>query len=104
MADAWQILRDGGLPLAMATSGVAPAAHELATALRSAIAEHPSGREAEALVAFVFAWQQHWPSSFSEANGAESQRMVDWASGYAVDDGKYLKLRRIAVENLARIL
>jgi hypothetical protein len=29
---------------------------------------------------------------------------VDWASQHAVDENRYLKLRRIALENLARIL
>jgi hypothetical protein len=30
--------------------------------------------------------------------------VVDWAARNAVDEGRYLKLRRIALKNLARIL
>lgn len=104
MSDAWQILRDGGLPLALPVSDVARSPEALAAATREAIAERPAGREAEALAAFVFAWHQHWPQSFDRALGGDAASVVDWASRNAVDEDRYLKLRRIALENLARIL
>jgi len=104
MRDAWQILRDGGLPLALPVSGVARSLEDLAAATRAAIAQQPAGREAEALAAFVFAWHHHWPRTFAQGLGADADAVVDWASRNAVDEGRYLKLRRIALENLARIL
>jgi hypothetical protein len=55
MRSPWQILRDGGLPLATERTGEATTASELAEATRAAVAEQPVGREGEALAAFVFA-------------------------------------------------
>ena len=104
MDDVWQILRDGGLPLALPSSGMTRSSEELAIATRTAIAQQPTGREAEALAAFVFAWHHHWPGSFARELGAHALSVVDWASRNAVDEERYLKLRRIALENLARIL
>jgi hypothetical protein len=104
MDDEWQILRDAGLPLALPVSGVTRKLEELAAATRKAIAQQPTGREAEALAAFVFAWHHHWPGSFERGLGSDAPSTVDWAARNAVDEGRYLKLRRIALENLARIL
>lgn len=104
MHDAWQILRDGGLPLALPMSGTTRSSKDLASATRAAIAQRPTGREAEALAAFVFAWHHHWPGSFEHELGPDAATVVAWASQHAVDEGRYLKLRRIALENLAQIL
>lgn len=104
MREAWQILRDGGLPLAIASSGVTRTQTELAVATRAAIAEGPTGRDAEALAAYVFAWHQHWPGSFASELGDHAGAVVEWATRNAIDDNRYLKLRRIALENLSRIL
>ncbi|MEP6865490.1 MAG: hypothetical protein ABJE66_33025 [Deltaproteobacteria bacterium] len=68
------------------------------------IAAGVSGREAEALVAWLFAWHQHWPSSFAEEFGDACDDTLACASRAAVDDNRYLKLRRIAIENLSTIL
>ena len=102
--DPWQILRAGGVPLALATSSLMVRADDLADATRAAIAEHPSGRDADALAAWIFAWQHHWPQSFTVALGADAADVTEWAYRHQVDVNRYLKLRRIAIENLARIL
>jgi len=104
MRDPWQILRDGGVPLALPVSGTRPGAAELATATRSAITSRPAGRDAEALAAFVFAWHHHWPDSFATELGGDATEIIAWATRHACDDGRYLKLRRIALENLSRVL
>jgi hypothetical protein len=104
MQDAWQLLRDGGLPLAEPRRDRRPSARELAGATRAAIASHPSGREAEALAAFLLAWHHHWPRSFADAHGADATAVVDWATRHVIDDNRYLKLRRIALENLADVV
>jgi hypothetical protein len=104
MDRAWQILRDGGLPLAMQASGQRRSETELAAAVREAIASEPAGRDAEALAAYVLAWHQHWPRAFAAALGADAGATVAWANEHAIDANRYLKLRRIALENLALVL
>jgi hypothetical protein len=104
MTEAWQILRDGGMPLAIARSSHTRTPAEIAVAIRAAIAEQPSGREAEALAAFVLAWHQHWPASFATELGDDAKACVAWAARTITDDNRYLKLRRIALENLSRLL
>lgn len=104
MPTAWQILRDGGLPLAIEGTGKRRRADELARALEVAVAEDPRGRDAEALAAFVRAWQHHWPRSFDAELGDRSAPVRAWADGAILDRDRYLKLRRIAIENLSRIL
>ncbi len=104
MADAWQILRDGGLPLAAPRTTHRRSPHELARAVCEAIAEQPRGREAEALAAFVLAWHQHWPSSFERELDDAAVATVQWARQHTSDANRYLKLRRIALENLATVL
>jgi hypothetical protein len=104
MPSPWQILRDGGLPLSIEGTGASPTVSELAAATRAAVAEQPTGRDGEALAAFVFAWHHHWPRLFEQAFGDAAARLVSWAAKQFSDDGRYLKLRRIAIENLARVL
>jgi hypothetical protein len=104
MVDAWQILRDGGLPIATETSGRHPTATELAAAILAAIGSHPTGRDSEALAAFVLAWRQHWPSTFATELGAHAEAVLEWARRNAHDEDRYLKLRRIAIENLSHVL
>lgn len=104
VVDAWQILRDGGLPLATATSGKRRSPAELAIAAVAAVASRPAGRDAEALAAWLFAWHDHWPGAFASRFGGEATAIVEWAGGAIQDGGRYIKLRRIALENLATIL
>lgn len=104
MRSPWQILRDGGLPLAIDRTGAPTTANELAAATRAAVAEHPSGRDGEALAAYVFAWHHHWPRVFAAMFGDAGAGLLAWAAQQFSDDGRYLKLRRIAIENLAHVL
>jgi hypothetical protein len=104
MGDPWQILRDGGLPLATQSSGSRRSANELACAAREAITSNPNGRDAEALAAFLLAWHQHWATSFTAEYLADADVVLAWARDHATDDNRYLKLRRIALENLANVL
>jgi hypothetical protein len=104
MRSPWQILRDGGLPLAIDRSSGSPTANELAAATQAAVAEHPSGRDGEALAAFVFAWHHHWPRVFERMFGDAGAALLAWAGQQFCDEGRYLKLRRIAIENLSQVL
>lgn len=101
MADAWQILRDAGLPLAMERTTRRVDVTELGAAVRTAIDGAPGGRDAEALAAFVLAWSQHWPTSFAAVCSPD---VVTWADAHRADENRYLKLRRIALANLATVL
>lgn len=103
MVDAWQILRDAGVPIAGERFQRRHDRAELAAATRTAIAG-AKGREAEALAAFVLAWHQHWPSAFAAAFPGDAERITDWASRQFSDDNRYVKLRRIALANLAHVL
>ena len=102
MSDAWQILRDAGLPMAGVRHAPPPDAALIAAAVREAISTGATGRDAEALAAFVLAWRGHWPSSFAAALG--EGEVVTWAEQHRDDPGRFLKLRRIAIANLATIL
>jgi hypothetical protein len=104
MVDPWQILRDGGLPLALPRTDAKPTPRELADATRDAIAAKPRGREVDALTAFVLAWAHHWPTSFAAAFGDDTCSVSAWAESHTTDENRYLKLRRIALENLASVL
>src|SRR5688572_20298128 len=104
MRDAWQILRDGGLPLATERSGQPTNAAQLAAATLEAIATRPAGRDAEALAAFVLAWHHHWPTTFRTELARDAPTVLAWASRNTNDVDRYLKLRRIALENLAHVI
>ena len=104
VADPWQILRAGGVPLALPASDRRVEAKDLAAATRAVIEAQPTGRDAEALAAWLFAWQHHWPQSFAAALADDATAVVEWAGRHIVDANRYLKLRRIALENLAQLL
>jgi len=104
MSEPWQILRKAGLPLATERTGGVPRPDELAGALRAAIAESPAEPDAEALAAFIFAWHHHWPACFAAALAGDTARVLAWAAAHATDVDRYLKLRRISIENLATVL
>jgi hypothetical protein len=104
MHEAWQILRDAGLPMAAPRSGAAMPPDVLARAARVAVAESPSGRDAEALAAWLFAWWHHWPGAFAAAFPDDASSILAWATRQLPDDNRYLKLRRIALANLASVL
>ena len=87
----------------MAPSGATTTVHELAAATLAAVAGAPAGREAEALAAWIFAWCHHWPDGFRRAFG-EGNALLAWAAAQLADIDRYLKLRRIAIENLAQVL
>ena len=106
MRATWEVLRLGGIPLAGRREAIPPSPVALAEAARVA-ASHSgdeSVREREALGAWLRAWAWHWPSSFAEYFGADADRMLGWARAATPDHGRYLKLRRIATANLAKLI
>ena len=58
----------------------------------------------ESIGAFTLAWAHEWPTGFGAAFGANAPDVGVWARSRTPDAGRYLKLRRIAIANLAGIL
>ena len=104
MTAPWQLLRDGGVPLAIEGTGARPEASVLAQSARAAIALAPQGRDAESLGAWIVAWRDHWPTSFKACFAHDTDAVSEWAERNTPDAGRRVKLRRIAIENLATIL
>lgn len=88
----------------MPVAGPPPADTVLAAAAREAIAADPHGRDADALAAWLAAWRDHWPSTFARCFGDQAGAASAWVRAHAAPEGRYLKLRRIALENLSHVL
>ncbi len=58
----------------------------------------------EALLAWLHAFRSHWPLRFSEALGDEGHATLARLAAIGFDANRGLKLRRIAIDNLARVL
>ena len=102
--NAWTILHGGGLPLAGRRDGAPPSEAELARATLAVLDDVPDERHADALAAFLRAWLHHFPESFERAFAEQARRVESWADAHVTDRDRYLKLRRIALENLSRVL
>jgi hypothetical protein len=63
----------------------------------------PSAKVAP-LLAWLRAWQHHWPTRFADVAGDESRALMAELQGRLDDENRYVKLRRIAIANLSRIL
>ncbi len=104
--DAWKQLEAAGLP----TGAIRPAPRQLdAGAVRHAVESILDGGSIapalrEPLLAWLAAWQHHWPSSFDDVLGAAGRQLAASVGASPLDANRYLKLRRIAIENLAGVL
>ena len=105
MADPWEILVEAGVPDGAARP---PAAGELdEPAIRSAV-EALGGeiaglepRRRELLAAWLGAFRRHWPARFAATLGEAGEALLRALHEAGVDPDRYLKLRRIAIANLA---
>jgi hypothetical protein len=61
-------------------------------------------REQELLRAWLRAFKHHWPERFAAVLGDAGERALGRLGDGAGDANRYLKLRRIAVENLSHLL
>jgi hypothetical protein len=104
-ADPLKTLRDHGLP----SGAIRPAprafddraARDAILALLASDVSEQGDREA--LVAWLSGFRHHWPQRFSDVFGQDGEVALQrWAAG--IDVNHYLKLRRIAVENLAQAI
>lgn len=97
-----------GVPLAGKRAGAPPSRDALADAVHllalDAGAAEGSGREREALGAFVLAWRDHFRGSYQAAFGPDAARLSSWAESVTPDANRRIKLRRIALETLANVI
>ena len=76
-----------------------------AARVRAAVREAAAApRDVAPLLAWLRAWQHHWKSHFRATLGDEGVEIVERLRARLDDENRYLKLRRIAIENLAAIL
>lgn len=69
-----------------------------------AVASELDDGELTPYVAWLAAWEHHWPASFAEVFGERGAALLARLRPRVPDGNRYLKLRRIAIENLARVL
>jgi hypothetical protein len=101
---AWEVLRAAGVPdgAIRPSPRSLPEAPALRAALQEVLAEEPLtvSRSLEALNAWLAAFRQHWPSRFGAVLGPEGIAAHARLDRLDFDRNRYLKLRRIALENL----
>lgn len=104
-AEAWTALVAAGVPMRL-PQPVAPRFDDptvsaaLAFVLDHGLAD--AGRERDALVAWLGALRDHFPSRFAVLAPVSPTRLQ--ALRAAVDRGRYIKLRRIALAHLAVLI
>ena len=106
--DPWPLLERGGVPIGAPRrrSGAAPTPAALVQALRAVVAspDELTGRQRDALAAWLCAWASHWPRSYRQAFGEGAEDLRARFEQTATDRGRHVKLRRIALSHLAGIL
>lgn len=101
----WEILIGAGLPDGPPRPVSGPlAVGPLRDAMRSLVVVLPEPREREILAAWLGAFRDHWPRAFAEVLGPEGEGALARLLAQPIDGDRYLKLRRIAIENLSRLL
>ena len=107
MSDAWKLLVDLGLP--DGAPRPPPRGRIDPVAVRTAVfdvARSPglSVAKVAPLLAWLRAWRHHWPARFAEVFGCLQPEILAGLQERLDDRNRYLKLRRIAIANLAHIL
>lgn len=105
----WEALCAAGLPDGAGRSrdGAAAASLDAARAAVAALSRAPEGLLAwqrEPLLAWLRAFAHEFPTRFARELGDDGARLTALLESQALDVNRYLKLRRIAAENLARYL
>ncbi|MBL9024147.1 MAG: hypothetical protein JNL21_18285 [Myxococcales bacterium] len=103
MDETREILERAGVPVGAPRPP--PTALPDAAALRLAVRDsmhRPEVCPTEALLAWLSGFAHHWPEGFARVLGEGGHTAIGVLAARPVDRNKYLKLRRIAIENLAR--
>lgn len=111
MDSAWQTLIGAGLPLgAVRPPAKVPLNYGEELAIASAVRQLEPNLAAlddtrrDCLLAWLRAFRHHWPRRFERVLGLDGSTAIRALEPLLRDRGRYLKLRRIAVENLAAML
>jgi hypothetical protein len=108
MDEAWKILERAGVPCGALTREKPDLADRagVAAATRAVLAqpERLGEREHVSLLAWLRAWASSFPTSFRETFGDDGPAILARAAEGVEDVGRYLKLRRLAREQLLRVL
>jgi hypothetical protein len=106
MEDAWKLLMSVGLPDGAARpppSGRFDPAAVRAAVREVALSPELTSAKVAPLLAWLSAWSRHWPTCFAEVMG-DFAEIFDSLQERLDDENRYLKLRRIALANLAHVL
>jgi hypothetical protein len=104
----WEVLAASGLPEGPVPP--VPRGRLDAARLRAAVATVAAQRgeidpwHVEPLLAWLRGWKHHWPDSFTNILGAAGDECLARLAALPADPDRYLKLRRIAIENLSHLL
>jgi hypothetical protein len=104
MPDNWEVLEQAGVPIgAIRRRGtISPLAHPHRVLGRlAALPQDIEPALREPLLAWLNALDHHWPSRFDEIAGAGGRALQASLKSKTLDENRLLKLRRIAIENLA---
>ncbi len=106
MDEAWSQLVELGVPdgaVRRTSAGHVPAQNARAL-LQQVLSGGVDTRRAELLLAWLQGWRHHWPRSFEAVLGSTGHAAITDLSNRSLDVNRYLKFRRIAIENLANRL
>jgi hypothetical protein len=102
MVRAWKTLMDAGVPLGAIRS---PRKRwnlaKVSRAVRVVASQPLTLVEQDALFAWLQAFEHHWPTTFGEVLGSPGRALARKLSRSVTDANRYIKLRRIAIENLS---
>ena len=105
MPGPWEVLRAAGVP-----EGAARRTGEgrldptlVASAVRDVLSDAGAldASSRECLTAWLSAFRKHWPVEFADVLGSVGEEALRVLSAGGYDPDRYLKLRRIAIANLA---
>ncbi len=106
MDTAWETLTRFGLPDGPVRGLPSGRFDDLAVAeaLWRLDLEHLEQRERELLLAWLSAFEHHWPDRFRRSLGSAGLELLARLRAGEYDDNRYLKLRRISIENLSVLI
>lgn len=108
MDDAWEVLSGSGLPegpIRRPPRGpLDPASVRAAVTALNARCDEIEPWRREPLLAWLRGFRHHWPERFATVLGPPGDECISKLSAQAHDTNRYLKLRRIAIENLSHVL
>ncbi len=108
MNDAWEVLAAAGMP----EGAIRPTRQGSIDPIRvraavAAVASEPGEIDpwhVEPLLAWLRGLKHHWPPTFNAILGPAGEQFLARLERLPADPGRYLKLRRIAIENLSHLL